>query len=169
MVMVMRLRICLRCSSRAVDDEAHCPLQKENKIKYVSCAHPTLDEALDTFLAAIVPPLASQHLLSTYLDFWALAATGRVPLPVFVKYVAVCVRVCWFCHRSGGTNVVAIPDVFLPADAYLYMFDSESDSSGDLGHSDSDAELVEVSQVTVVGRSSVSGWVSVPFVLIEVS
>jgi TPP-dependent trihydroxycyclohexane-1,2-dione (THcHDO) dehydratase len=42
--------------------------------------------------------------------------------------------------------VVDIPDVFLPADAYLRdMFDSEPDSSGDLGHSDSDAELVEVS------------------------
>jgi hypothetical protein len=27
----------------------------------------------------------------------------------------------------------------------VHMFDSESDSSGDLGHSDSDAELVEVS------------------------
>jgi hypothetical protein len=40
---------------------------------------------------------------------------------------------------------VNIPDVFLPADAYLYMFDSESDSSGDLGQNDSVAELVEVS------------------------
>jgi hypothetical protein len=41
--------------------------------------------------------------------------------------------------------VVEIPDVFLPGEEYLDMFDSESDSSGDLGHSDSDAELVEVS------------------------
>jgi hypothetical protein len=41
--------------------------------------------------------------------------------------------------------VVEIPDVFLPAEEYLDLFDSESDSSGDLGHSDSDAELVEVS------------------------
>jgi hypothetical protein len=40
--------------------------------------------------------------------------------------VAVCVRVCWSCRRSGGTNVVEIPDVFLHADAYLDMFDSES-------------------------------------------
>jgi hypothetical protein len=40
---------------------------------------------------------------------------------------------------------VAIPDVFLPAEGYIDMFDSESDSSGDLGRSDSDAELVEVS------------------------
>jgi hypothetical protein len=52
--------------------------------------------------------------------------------------------VCGSCHHSGGSDVVAIPDVFIPADAYLDMFDSESDSSGDLGHSDSDAELVEV-------------------------
>jgi hypothetical protein len=65
--------------------------------------------------------------------------------------------------------VVAIPDVFLPADAYLDMFDSESNSSSDLGHSDSDAELVEVPGVAVVGRTSVSGWISAPFVLVEVS
>jgi hypothetical protein len=38
-------RTCLRCSSRAVDDEAHC---------LFACAHPTLDEAWDTLLAAIV-------------------------------------------------------------------------------------------------------------------
>jgi hypothetical protein len=41
--------------------------------------------------------------------------------------------------------VVEFPDVFLPAEAYLDLFDSESDPSGDLGHSDSDAELVKVS------------------------
>jgi hypothetical protein len=75
-------RICLRCSSRAGNDEAHC---------LFSCAHPTRDEARDTLLAANVSPLASQHLLSTYADFWALAATGRVPFPVPVKHVAMCV------------------------------------------------------------------------------
>jgi hypothetical protein len=33
------------------------------------------------------------------------------------------------CHRLGGTDVVEIPDyVFLPAEEYLNMFDSESDS-----------------------------------------
>ena len=96
-------------------------------------------------MAAVVPPLASPHPLCTYADFWALVASGRVPVPVLVKYVAVCVCVCWSCHRLGGTDVVEIPDVFLPAEEYLDMFDSESDSSGDLGHSDSDAELVEVS------------------------
>jgi hypothetical protein len=41
--------------------------------------------------------------------------------------------------------VVSIPDNFLPADAYLDMFNPASDSSVELGHSDSDAELVEVS------------------------
>ena len=30
--------------------------------------------------------------------------------------------------------MVEIPDVFLPAEEYLDMFDSESDSSSDLGH-----------------------------------
>jgi hypothetical protein len=42
-------------------------------------------------------------------------------------------------HRCGGYTRC------LPADAYLDLFDSESDSSGDLGHSDPDAELIEVS------------------------
>jgi hypothetical protein len=59
--------------------------------------------------------------------------------------VAVCTRVCWSYHRFGGTDVVEIPDVFLPAEEYLDMFDySESDFSGGLGHNDSNAELVEL-------------------------
>jgi hypothetical protein len=55
------------------------------------------------------------------------------------------------------TDVVEIPDVFLPAEEYLDMFDSESESPGDLGHSDSDAELVEVPSVIAFGRTSVFG------------
>jgi hypothetical protein len=54
------------------------------------------------------------------------------------------------CYSNPHSNpsapdVVEIPDVFLPAEEYLDMFDSASDSSGDLGHNDSDAEMVEVS------------------------
>jgi hypothetical protein len=61
-------------------------------------------------LAAVVPPLASPHPLSTYADFWALlgGSSGRVPVPVLVKYVAVWVRVCWSCHRLGGTDTDAM-------------------------------------------------------------
>jgi hypothetical protein len=59
----------------------------------------------------------------------------------------------------------------LPAEEYLDLFYSESDSSGDLGHSDSDAELVEVSSVIAgrnseFGRQSVSGGVIAPSVLV---
>ena len=43
-------------------------------------------------------------------------------------------------YPSGGTDVVDLPDVLLPEAQYVDMFDSESDSSGDL----SDEELVEV-------------------------
>jgi len=57
-----------------------------------------------------------------------------------LDWVAICVRVCWHCHQSGGTDVVDLPDVLLPDGQYLDMFDSESDHSGDL----SDDELVEV-------------------------
>ena len=75
-------------------------------------------------------------------DFWALSATGCVPLSALVKYVAVCVRVCWYCHQSGGTDVVDFPDILLPAGQYLDLFDSESET--DVPSDSSDEELVEV-------------------------
>ena len=127
-------RTCLRCSSTAVDDEAHC---------LFLCEHPTIVEARDVFLSAVVPPVSALSSLR-YADFWALYSTGRVPLPVLVKYVAICVRICVRvgrqCHQSGGTDVVDLPDILLPEYQYLDMFDSESDISGD----NSEDELVEV-------------------------
>ena len=122
-------RTCLRCSSTAVDDEAHC---------LFLCEHPTIVEARDVFLSVVVPPVSALSSLR-YADFWALYSTGRVPLPVLVKYVATCVRVGRQCHQSGGTDVVDLPDILLPEDQYLDMFDSESDISGD----NSEDELVE--------------------------
>ena len=111
-------RTCLWCSSTVVDDEAHCLFM---------CEHPTIVEARDVFLAAVVPPVATMSSLR-YADLWALSATGCVPLSALVKYVAVCVRVCWYCHQSGGTDVVDLPDILLPAGQYLDMFDSESET-----------------------------------------
>ena len=64
------------------------------------------------------------------------------PLSALVKYVAVCVRVCWYCHQSGGTDVVDLPDILLPAGQYLDLFDSESET--DVPSDSSDEELVEV-------------------------
>ena len=75
-------------------------------------------------------------------SIWALSATGCVPLSALVKYVAVCVRVCWYCHQTGGTDVVDLPDILLPAGQYLDMFDSESET--DVPSDSSDEELVEV-------------------------
>ena len=121
---------CLRCTSTAVDDEAHC---------LFLCEHPTIVEARDVFMSTVVPPVSALSSLR-YADFWALSSTGRVPLSVLVKYVAICVRVGRQCHQSGGTDVVDLPDVLLPEDQYLDMFDSESDISGD----NSEDELVEV-------------------------
>ena len=89
-------------------------------------------------LAAFVAALSSLR----YADFWALSATGCVPLSALVKYVAVCVRVCWYCHQSGGTDVVDLPDILLPAGQYLDLFDSESET--DVPSDSSDEELVEV-------------------------
>ena len=56
--------------------------------------------------------------------------------------VAVCVRVCRSCHLSGGTDVVDLPDILLPAGQYLDLFDSESETDHSGGSSDE--ELVEV-------------------------
>ena len=61
---------CLRCSSTAMDDEAHC---------LFLCEHPTIVEARNEFLSAVVPPVTSLSCLR-YADFWALFSNGRVPL-----------------------------------------------------------------------------------------
>ena len=129
-------RRCLRCpggGQAPVDDEAHC---------LFTCGHPDLVEARKQFLAPLVPH--GPVLFRSYVDFWALASSGRVTLPSIVKFVALCVRVCWSCHRSGGTDVIEIPEVVLNPDDYLDLFDSESDMSGDLA-STSSGEFVEVS------------------------
>jgi len=47
-----------------------------------------------------------------------------------------------YCHQSGGTDVVDLPDILLPAGQYLDMFDSESET--DNSGASSDANLVEV-------------------------
>ena len=112
-------RTSLRCLSTVIDDEAHCLFM---------CEHPTIVEAGDSFLAAVVLPVAALSSLR-YADLWALSATGGVPLAALVKYRAVCARVCWGCHQFGGTDEVDLPDILLPAGLYLDRFDSESDHS----------------------------------------
>ena len=89
------------------------------------CEHPTIVEARGLFLAAaVVAPLAALSSLR-YVDFWALSATGCVPLSVLVKYAAVSFRVCWYCHQSGGTDEVELPDVLLPPDQFFgYIYTS---------------------------------------------
>jgi hypothetical protein len=89
--------------------------------------------------AANVSPSASQHLLSTYGDFWAWAATGGVPLPVLVMYVAVCVCLFGLVTAQVGPIVVTFSDVCLCWSELCLTL--EPDSSDDMGHSDSDAEF----------------------------
>ena len=105
------------------------------------CEHPTIVEARNLFLAAVVPPVAAVSSLR-YADFWALSAIGCVPFSALVKYVAVCICVCRYCHLSGGTDVVDLPDILLPAGQCLDLFDSESETDHSGGSSD--GELVEV-------------------------
>ena len=73
---------------------------------------------------------------------WSTHGSAVHHLSALVKYVAVCVRVCWYCHQSGGTDVVDLPDILLPAGQYLDLFDSESET--DVPSDSSDEELVEV-------------------------
>ena len=40
------------------------------------------------------------------------------------------------CHQSGGTDVVELPDILLPAGQYLDMFDSELETDLSGGSSD---------------------------------
>ena len=93
--------------------------QKRNKTKMRNrdprplCQHPTIVEARDVFLSAVVPPVSALSSLR-YADFWALSSTGRVLSQCW--YVAICVGVCRKCHQSGGTDVVDVPDVLLPED-----------------------------------------------------
>ena len=64
-----------------------------------------LSEVRDLFLAAVVPPVPALSSLCKNADALS-AAIGRVPILALVNYVAVCVRVCWYCHQSGGVDVV---------------------------------------------------------------
>ena len=56
-----------------------------------------------------------------------------------VKFVAVCARVAWFSHKSGGFNAhLILPEVLINTDTHLDLFDSESEDASDF------EELIEV-------------------------
>ena len=90
------------------------------------CEHPTIVEARDLYLSAVVPPVTALSSLLRYTDFWALSSTGRVPLSALVKYVAVCFRVC----PGLATSLVALMSpswihgylVVLDGWAFLYYY-----------------------------------------------
>jgi hypothetical protein len=43
-----------------------------------------------------------------------------------VKLVAVCTRVAWFSHKSGGFLAHDLPEVLVNTDAHLDLFDSKN-------------------------------------------
>ena len=73
-----------------------------------------------------------RQMLAPYADFWALSATGRVPVLCPWINTWPCMCSCsllvlppvsfdisnmidgWYCHMSGGTDVVGLPEVLLP-------------------------------------------------------
>ena len=68
--------------------------------------------------------LCPRCLLSGMLTFGhCLQLAGSLFQCMLVKYVAICVRVGRQCHQAGGTDVVDLPDILLPEDQYLDMFD----------------------------------------------
>jgi hypothetical protein len=133
-----RQRVCLRCSSNSIDDEAHCLLV---------CSHPNILELRQRMFGVI--PIAFRANVTTYAQFWDMLDRLLVRDMVFagVKLVAACARVAWSCHESGDFGVAAeLPDVLVNTDAHLDLFDSESESGSDLGslsHAESE-ELVEI-------------------------
>jgi hypothetical protein len=124
-----RQRVCLRCHSACLDDEAHCLLV---------CSHPTIVDAREKMHAAI--PVAFRHNMATYAQFWGMLGRLLSPDMVYatVKFVAVCTRVAWFSHKSGGSNAHLLPEVLVNTDTHLDLFDSESEDASDF------EELIEV-------------------------
>ena len=55
-----------------------------------------------------------------------------------VKLVAVCTRVAWFSHMSGGSKVHLLPEGLVNTDTHLDLLDSESEDASDF------EELIEV-------------------------
>jgi len=57
-----------------------------------------------------------------YGGFWSLANSGHLQHHAVVKFVALCVRVGWFCHHAGGSDVVEFPEVILDPDQYVFRY-----------------------------------------------
>ena len=45
---------------------------------------------------------------------------------------AVCTRVAWFSHKSGGPNAHLLPEVLLDTYPHLHLSDSESEDASDI-------------------------------------
>ena len=48
-----------------------------------------------------------------------------------MKFAAVCTKVAWFSHKTGGSNPHLLPEVLVNTDTHLDMFDSESEDASD--------------------------------------
>ena len=85
-------------------------------------------------------PVAFRHNMATYAQFWG--GLGRLLSPdmvyATVKFVAVCTKVAWFSHKSGGSNAHLLPEVLVNTDTHLDLLDSESEDASDF------EELIEV-------------------------
>ena len=58
---------------------------------------------------------AFRHNMATYAQFWGVLGRLLSPDMVYatVKFVAVCTRVAWFCHKSGGSNAHLLSEVLV--------------------------------------------------------
>ena len=126
-----RQRVCLRCHSECLDNETHCLLV---------CSHPTMVDAREKMHAVI--PLAFMHNMATYAQFWGVLGRLLSPDMVYatVKFVAVCTRVAWFSHSSGGYNAHLLPEVLVDTDTHLDLSESEKSENA----SDFEELIIEV-------------------------
>jgi hypothetical protein len=85
-------------------------------------------------------PAVFRRNVATYAQFWNLLERLLSPdmVVAMVKLVAVCTRVAWFSHQSGGFLAHDLPEVLVNTDAHLDLFDSESEDASDY------EELMEV-------------------------
>jgi hypothetical protein len=122
-------RFCERCSTRVVDDEAHCLL---------SCQHAELVEARELLMATVPFDLSA---IPTYKEFWNRFHARAHQLDTcrsVITFVATCVRLAWQFYKGMLPVAASSPPTWVagPAGAYLDYFDSASESD--------EEELVEL-------------------------
>ena len=106
------LRFCQRCSTRVVDDEAHCLL---------SCQHADLVEAREILMATVPFDLSA---IATYKEFWDRFHARAHQLGTcrsVITFVATCVRLVWQFHKGVLPVLASSPPVWVAGPVADYL------------------------------------------------